>query len=136
GLISEERYQNFEEKKRLIKEERKRLDKTVIKAEENVQNILEEAGSSRLKDDMKAYDLLKRTEVNYELIEKMNEPKKKLNDEMKEQVEIQIKYESYIKKASEQVERMLKMEDKKIPENIDYDAISGIASEAKEKLKE
>ena len=136
GLISEERYQNFEEKKRLIKEERKRLDKTVIKAEENVQNLLEEAGSSRLKDAMKAYDLLKRPEVNYELIEKMIEPNEQLNDEMKEQVEIQIKYEGYIKKASEQVDRMLKMEDKKIPENIDYDAISGIASEAKEKLKE
>src|SRR5699024_11862981 len=106
GLNSEERYQNFEEKKRLIKEERKRLDKTVIKAEENVQNLLEEAGSSRLKDAMKAYDLLKRPEVNYELIEKMIEHNEKLNNEIKEQIEIHIKYEDDNKKASEQAERM------------------------------
>ncbi len=58
-----------------------------------------------------------------------------LNKEAREQVEIQVKYEGYIKKANEQVERMIKMEDKKVPEDIDYDAINGFASEAKEKLK-
>src|SRR5690625_1241195 len=65
----------------------------------------------------------------------MIEPGASLPSEVKEQVTIQIKYEGYIKKANEQVDRMLKMEDKKIPENIDYDAISGLATEAKEKLK-
>src|SRR5690625_68883 len=136
GLISEERYESFLEKKRLVKEEKKRLEKTVIKAEQAVQELLKSSKSTPLKDATKAYDLLKRPEVNYSIIEQMIEPNEALTDDIKEQVEIQIKYEGYIKKANDQVGRMLKMEDKKIPENIDYDAISGLASEAKEKLKE
>src|SRR5699024_10916819 len=136
GLITKDRYENFVEKKHLIADEKKRLNKVIIKAEDHVQNMLDEAGSTPLKDATKAYDLLKRPQINYQLLEQMIEHNNELNDEMKEQVEIQIKYEGYIKKASEQVDRMKKMEDKKIPENIDYNAISGIASEAKEKLKE
>ena len=95
-----------------------------------------EAKSTALKDAIKAYDLLKRPEITYATIEKMIGAKETLPTEVKEQVEIQVKYEGYIKKANEQVDRMLKMEDKKIPDNIDYDAISGIATEAKEKLKQ
>src|SRR5690625_4340612 len=136
GLITKDRYKKFVDKKRLIADEKKRLNKVIIKAEDKVQNMLEEAGSTPLKDAIKAYDLLKRPQINYQLLERMIEHNNELNDEMKEQVEIQIKYEGYIKKASEQVDRMKKMEDKKIPDHIDYDAISGIASEAKEKLKE
>lgn len=136
GLISEERYAKFVEKKRLVKEEKQRLEKTIIKAEGPVQELLKEAGSTPLKDATNAFELLKRPELNYAIIEKMIEPHEALTDEMKEQVEIQIKYAGYIKKANEQVERMLKMEDKKIPENIDYEAISGLATEAKERLKE
>jgi len=134
GLISEERYANFQEKLRLIEEEKKRLFKMIIKVSENVQTILKEAQSTPLKEAVRASELLKRPEITYETIEKIDEMQD-LPDDVKEQVEIQIKYEGYIKKANEQVDRMLKMEDKKIPENIDYDAISGLATEAKEKLK-
>ncbi|MUK88139.1 tRNA uridine-5-carboxymethylaminomethyl(34) synthesis enzyme MnmG [Ornithinibacillus sp. L9] len=136
GLITEERYQKYEEKKRLVEEEKNRLRKITIKPTDEVQKMLEGANATSLREPVKAYDLLKRPELTYELIEKVIESVEDLPSEVKEQVEIQIKYEGYIKKANEQVERMLKMEDKKIPEQIDYDDISGIATEAKEKLKE
>lgn len=134
GLISEERYQKFQEKLRLIDQEKERLFKTIIKPTEDVQTILLENNSTRLKDAVRATDLIKRPEITYEIIEKII-GSEDLPNEVKEQVEIQIKYEGYIKKANEQVERMLKMEHKKIPENIDYDDIHGLAAEAKEKLK-
>lgn len=135
GLITEERYRRFTEKKRLIEEEKRRLNKIVIKPTEEVQQMLNEAGASPLKEAIKVYDLLKRPELGYADIEKIIEKNDALTDEVKEQVEIQVKYEGYIKKAKEQVERMLKMEDKKVPEDIDYDAIPGLATEAREKLK-
>lgn len=135
GLISEERYQNFLNKKRFIEEEKARLKTVTIKPTETVLQIMSEAGASPLKEPTKAYDLLKRPELEYEDIEGMIEPNPEINDEIKDQVGIQVKYEGYIKKAIEQVGRMLKMEDKKIPENIDYDAISGLATEARQKLK-
>ncbi len=135
GLITEERYRRFTEKKHLIEEEKRRLNKIVIKPTEEVQQMLNEAGASPLKEAIKVYDLLKRPELGYADIEKIIEKNDALTDEVKEQVEIQVKYEGYIKKAKEQVERMLKMEDKKIPEDIDYDAIPGLATEAREKLK-
>lgn len=96
---------------------------------------MESAGATPLKEPVKAYDLLKRPELSYDHIEQMIEANTELSPEMREQVAIQVKYEGYIKKANEQVERMLKMEDKKIPDDIDYDAIHGLATEAVEKLK-
>ena len=134
GLISEERYAKFKEKLRLIEEEKDRLFNLIIKVTDDVQKILTEAKSTPLKDAVRAIDLLKRPEITYDVIEKINGEQDLPND-VKEQVEIQIKYEGYIKKANEQVKRMLKMEDKKIPENIDYDAINSLAGEAREKLK-
>src|SRR5699024_6836273 len=106
-----------------------------IKPTEAVQQMLKQAKATPLKDAVRAYNSVKRPEISYEMLEKVIETEPSLALEVKEQVEIQIKDEGYIKKAREQVERMLKMEDKKIPQNIDYDAISGLASEAKEKLK-
>ena len=135
GLITEERYNKFLEKKNLIEEEKQRLSKLVIKPEEHVQKVLEEFKSTILKDATNAFDLLKRPEITYEIIEKVLELESTLPMDVQEQVEIQIKYEGYIKKAHEQVERMLKLEDKKIPDNLDYDAVSGLSSESKERLK-
>lgn len=135
GLISEVRYERFQQKIAQIESEKKRLYKTIIKATDDIQEILQSIPSTPLKDAIRAYDLLKRPEITYSHLEKMI-VKQNLMDDVKEQVEIQIKYDGYIKKANEQVARMLKMEDKKIPENIDYDAINGLATEAKEKLKE
>ncbi len=134
GLISEIRYEKFQEKLRLIDQEKERLFNVIIKVSDSVQAILEEATSTPLKDAVRAIDLLKRPEITYEVIEKIIGEQDIAND-VKEQVEIQVKYEGYIKKANEQVKRMLKMEDKKIPENIDYDSIHSLAAEAREKLK-
>lgn len=135
GLISDERFARFEEKKRLIEEEKERLAKTRLKPTEELQQLMESAGGTRLKDGILAYDLLKRPEVSYQLIEKVAPAERDLADEVKEQVEIQIKYQGYISKSNQQVERMKKMENKRIPDDIDYDDISGIATEARDKLK-
>ncbi|SDM40745.1 tRNA uridine-5-carboxymethylaminomethyl(34) synthesis enzyme MnmG [Sediminibacillus halophilus] len=135
GTIKQERYDRFTEKKQLIEQERKRLSKIILKPEAELQAIIEEAGGTALKEAVKAADLLKRPEIKYELLEKVTPADKELPADVKEQVEIQTKYQGYIDKSNQQVERMRKMEDKKIPEDIDYDAIGGIATEAREKLK-
>ncbi|SDK23004.1 tRNA uridine-5-carboxymethylaminomethyl(34) synthesis enzyme MnmG [Sediminibacillus albus] len=136
GMIKQERYDRFNEKKRLIEEEKKRLSKVILKPEQELQAIIEEAGGTALKEAIKASDLLKRPEMKYEMIERVTSPEAELPAGVKEQVEIQTKYQGYIEKSNQQVERMKKMDNKKIPENIDYDAISGIATEAREKLKQ
>lgn len=135
GLISEERYQAFTAKKEQVEIEKKRLNSIVVKPSEEIQLIMKSAGASPMKEAVKAYDLLKRPELTYDDIEQMIETNETIGEEVKEQVAIQIKYEGYIKKAKEQVARMLKMEDKKIPADIDYGAINGLATEATEKLK-
>ncbi|GGP11426.1 tRNA uridine-5-carboxymethylaminomethyl(34) synthesis enzyme MnmG [Oceanobacillus neutriphilus] len=135
GLISEERYTAFTAKKEQVEAEKKRLNRIVVKPAEEVQNVMKAAGAVPMKEAVKAYDLLKRPELTYEHIEQMIEKGENISEDVKEQVAIQIKYEGYIKKAREQVARMLKMEDKKIPADIDYTAINGIATEAIEKLK-
>ncbi|MGB2992274.1 MAG: tRNA uridine-5-carboxymethylaminomethyl(34) synthesis enzyme MnmG [Paenisporosarcina sp.] len=136
GLISEERYERFEAKKKLIEEEIIRLRKTIIKPNEETQSIIRSKGGTELKDGIKGQDLLKRPEMTYEDIAMLSPSTIQLTDEMKEQIEIQIKYEGYIEKSLLQVEKLKKMENKKIPDQIDYDAISGIATEAKQKLIE
>lgn len=136
GLISEERYERFEAKKKLIEEEIIRLRKTIIKPNEETQSIIRSKGGTELKDGIKGQDLLKRPEMTYEDIAMLSPSTIQLTDEMKEQIEIQIKYEGYIEKSLLQVEKLKKMENKKIPDQIDYNAISGIATEAKQKLKE
>lgn len=135
GLISEERYAKFSEKKQLIEKEKQRLSEVMLKPNEQVQNLIKEQGGSELKDGIRAGDLLKRPEMNYSHIEKLAPSDIELTEDIKEQVEIQIKYEGYIEKSLQQVERLKKMENKKIPENIDYDAISSLATEAVQKLK-
>src|SRR5699024_9449996 len=136
GLITDERYDRFLNKMEQIETEKKRLSKWIIKPGENVQHILKRANGTPLKEAVKASDLLKRPEITYAMLEELMEEGTNLPEEVKNQVEIQIKYEGYIKKANDQVARMQKMESKKIPERIDYDAIKGIASEGRDKLKE
>ncbi|KGX89230.1 tRNA uridine-5-carboxymethylaminomethyl(34) synthesis enzyme MnmG [Pontibacillus marinus] len=136
GLIPDERYERFQEKKRLIAEEIERLEGIIIKPSEAVQAAVEAAGGSQLKEAARASDLLKRPEMGYQAVADLTEGGKELPEDVKEQVEIQVKYAGYIQKSNQQIERMRKMETKKIPENIDYDDIHGLASEAREKLKE
>lgn len=134
GMISEERYARFLEKKRLIEEERNRLSGIIIKTEPHVLELMDEVGSV-MKEAQRASDLLKRPEIKYSLLEKIIPADKELPADVKEQVEIQTKYEGYIAKSMQQVERMKRMEDKKIPDTINYDDVSGLATEAREKLK-
>lgn len=135
GLISDERYERFLAKQSAIEAEKERLQKTRIKPTAEVQAMLKEIGSGELKDGILAADLLRRPEITYDKIAQIVSRETFVTDEIAEQVEIQIKYEGYIQKSKLQVEKMKRMEDKKIPENIDYDAISGLATEALEKLK-
>lgn len=135
GLISDERYERFLAKQSAIEAEKTRLQKTRIKPTAEVQAILKEIGSGELKDGILAADLLRRPEITYNKIAEIVSRETSVTDDVAEQVEIQVKYEGYIQKSKLQVEKMKRMEDKKIPENIDYDAISGLATEALEKLK-
>ncbi|MBU8772366.1 tRNA uridine-5-carboxymethylaminomethyl(34) synthesis enzyme MnmG [Cytobacillus oceanisediminis] len=136
GLISEERYEKFLMKKQAIEEEKARLQGIIIKPTSDVQELIKSQGGSELKDGIRASDLLKRPEMTYEHIQQVVPAESTLDPDVTEQVEIQIKYEGYIEKSLQQVERLKKMENKKIPENIDYDDINGLASEARQKLKE
>ncbi|RKF44475.1 tRNA uridine(34) 5-carboxymethylaminomethyl synthesis enzyme MnmG [Bacillus wiedmannii] len=136
GLIKEERYERFTNKKLKIEQEKERLGSIIIKPRPEVQELIRSIGGSELKDGIRASDLLRRPEMTYEHIHLLVPSEVELSDEITEQVEIQIKYEGYIEKSLQQVERMKKMENKKIPVDIDYDAISSLASEARQKLKD
>ena len=135
GLISEERYEKFTKKRSEIENEIKRLKNLILKPNAEVQGLIKSVGGSELKDGIRASDLLKRPEMNYGHIEQLAKSEVELDQDIMEQVEIHIKYEGYIEKSLQQVERLKKMEDKKIPEDIDYDAISSLATEARQKLK-
>ncbi|MBB4826946.1 tRNA uridine 5-carboxymethylaminomethyl modification enzyme [Sporosarcina luteola] len=136
GMISEERHEKFLVKKQMIEEEIERLRQATIKPSEEVQEIIRESEGTELKEPMKAADLLKRPEMKYSQIVHIVPPAEDKPEEVAEQVEIFIKYEGYIQKSMQQVERMKKMENKKIPDDIDYHAISGLAKEAKANLSE
>ena len=134
GLIEEERYQKLIKKEKEIEELKELLNNNKITPKEEVNNYLMKIGSTILKDGITLYDLLKRPEITMENIKKFIEID--YAEEVIEQVEINIKYEGYIKKANREAEKMLDLENKKIPDNIDYDKIHNLASEAKQKLKE
>lgn len=136
GLISEERYGRFVAKKEQIEQEKERLHSIIIKPTAEVQQLIREAGGSELKDGIRGIDLLKRPEMTYEHIRQIIPAENDFSEDVAEQVEIQVKYEGYIQKSLQQVERLKKLEDKKIPEDIDYEAINGLATEAKQKLKQ
>jgi len=134
GLITEERYAKFMHKKEMVELEIERLRTTKIRPDEQVQAMLASVGSAPLTNGVDILTLLRRPEVTYAHIEPISPSSHELTEEMKEQVEIQIKYSGYIEKQLLQVERLQKMEKKKIPDDIDYTDIHGIATEAKQKL--
>ncbi|WP_124728586.1 tRNA uridine-5-carboxymethylaminomethyl(34) synthesis enzyme MnmG [Staphylospora marina] len=135
GLISEERYRRFLEKKEAVEREIARLRATKVKPVPEVQAVLREAGSSEINNAVELATLIKRPELGYREIANMSPAPEPVPAEVAEQVEIQLKYEGYIKKALEQVEKMRRMEEKRIPDWVDYDKIMGISTEAREKLK-
>ena len=134
GLISDERYKRFIEKKKNIEKEIERVKNTTIKPTEEVNNLLEKYNSSKLTTGTKLSELLKRTELSYEILKEIDPKRPDLSVQEQEEVEIQIKYEGYIKMQEAQVEKFKKMEKKLLPQEIDYEKISGISLEGRQKL--
>ena len=134
GLISDERFERFEKKRQNIENEVKRLKQTIVKPTDKVNELLESKGTSILTTGTKMAELLKRTELTYDDLEVIDENRPNLSIQEKEEVEIQIKYEGYIKLQEEQVEKFKKLESKKLSEDIDYEKINGISLEARQKL--
>lgn len=134
GLISDERYEKFLNKKRNIENEIERIKKLTIKPTEQVNKLLEENNSSQIKAGVKLADLLKRTELSYEKLSKIDPERPELSKAEAQEVEIQVKYEGYIKMQEEQVKKFKKLEDKKLSEDINYDDIKGLRIEARQKL--
>jgi len=133
GLISEERYADFERKQKLVEEDIERLRTTKVKPDD-VNDMLKAADSAPIEHGTDVLSLLRRPEITYAMIETIVPCSDEMTEEMKEQVEIQLKYAGYIEKQLLQVERLNKMEKKRIPDDIDYNDVSGIAFEAREKL--
>lgn len=134
GLISDERYDRFLKKQDLIKKEIERLRKTSIKPTDEVNKYLEKIGSSKLQTGVKLSDLLKRSELNYINTKEVDKDRKILPDSVAEEVEIEIKYEGYIKLQLEQIQEFKKIENKKLSDKINYEEIKGLSLEARQKL--
>ena len=136
GLIDEERYRRLLEKERMIDEEIRRVEHTNIGTSEKVQSLLESFGSTPLTSGTTLAELIRRPELSYEKLSPIDEKRPELPYDVKEQVDINIKYDGYIKRQMRQVEQFRKMEKKKIPDDIDYDEIQSLRIEARQKLKQ
>ena len=134
GLISEERYNNFEEKMQRVETELERLRKNVIRPTKQVNEFLKERGSSEISTGVKEIELLKRTEIKYEDLKIIDKNMPELEKSEAEEVEIKAKYEGYIKLQMAQVEKVRKLENKLLPEDLDYLNLKGISLEARQKL--
>lgn len=135
GLISEERYNKFIEKKNAIEAEIKRVMKVNLSPSDEVNSLLESYGSSPLSTGIKMADVIKRPEMDYDKLAPVDPERPELSYDIREQVNIQIKYEGYISRQMKQVEQFKKLEAKKIPDDIDYDRVMGLRLEATQKLK-
>lgn len=134
GLIKQERYDKFINKKNQIEELTNYLKTLKLTPTKAINEKLKELNSPELKDGISIYNLLKRTEITISTLENNQLIEKKYDKEIEEQVEINIKYEGYINKINKEAEKMLKQEEKKIPTNIDYSKVPNLASEARQKL--
>ncbi|MCI7150001.1 tRNA uridine-5-carboxymethylaminomethyl(34) synthesis enzyme MnmG [Fusicatenibacter saccharivorans] len=137
GLISDERYQKFVEKEKIISEEIERLKHVNVGTSEKVQDLLEKYGSTPLTSGSTLAELIRRPELNYQLLEPIDEQRpEKFSQEIIDQIDINIKYEGYISRQMKQVEQFKKLETRKIPDDIDYDAVPSLRIEAVQKLKQ
>ena len=136
GLIDDERYRAFCEKRSQIEKEITRLNETVVGARKEVQSFLTSVGSTELKTAVTMADLVKRPELNYEILEPIDHERKPLDELVIEQVNINLKYEGYIVRQKQQVEHFKKLEKKLIPDTIDYDEVPSLRKEARQKLKD
>ena len=136
GLISQERYNSLLKKEEQIQAEIERLEHTHIGTSEEVQKLLESYGSTLLVSGTTLADLIRRPELSYQCLSAIDKNRKEIPEDVIEQVDIFIKYEGYIKRQLRQVEQFKKMENKKIPEDIDYEKIPSLRIEAKQKLSQ
>ena len=134
GLISNERYQRFLKKKENIEKDKERMRHLVVKPTETVNKFLLKQGTSELTNGTKMAELLKRPELSYQSLDEIDKNRPELSKQEQEEVEIQIKYEGYIKLQEAQVEKFKKLEEKILPEDIDYEKIKGISLEGRQKL--
>ena len=134
GLIDEERYQNLLKKEKMIEEEIERVEHTNIGTSDKVQKVLESFGSTPLNSGTTLAELIRRPELSYDKLFEIDENRPELPYDVEEQVNINIKYDGYIKRQMRQVEQFKKLENKKIPEDINYDEIQSLRIEAKQKL--
>ena len=135
GLISEERYHKFLKKYEDINNEIERVKNTNIKPSEKLNEILKDAGTTEVTTGYKLVDLIRRTELNYDMLAPVDTERPVLSKEEREEVNIQLKYEGYIKLQLEQIEEFKKLEQKKIPSDINYEDVKGIRIEARQKLE-
>lgn len=134
GLVTDSRYQKFLEKKAQIEQELERIKTVKVKADDVTNELLRKYNSQEITRGTNLCDLLKRTELSYDALAVLDKDRPELSKAVREQVEIQIKYEGYIKLQQEQINRFKKLEEKQIPENFDYNSIGGLSLEARQKL--
>ena len=134
GLISEERYQNLLEKERQIAEEIQRVEKVFVGTSEQVQKLLEEYGSTPLNSGISLAELIRRPELSYDIVAPLDPKRPQLMRGVTEQVNIHMKYDGYIQRQLRQVEQFQKLENKKLPENLDYNEVPSLRTEARQKL--
>lgn len=136
GLIDEKRYERLLKKEELIRQEIERVTKVHVGANKTVQEYLEKIGSTELKSSATLAELIRRPELTYELLKDIDTDRPSLPDDVCEQVNIYIKYEGYLQRQMKQVEQFKKLEQRKIPENMDYDSVPSLRIEARQKLKQ
>jgi tRNA uridine 5-carboxymethylaminomethyl modification enzyme len=134
GLIKEERYKTFLNKIDLVEKEIKRVSTINLSPTEELNKILEENNTAKITTGIKMWDIIKRPEITYDMLQPIDKDRPKLSQEVKLQVQVQIKFEGYIKRQQIQIEQFKKIENKKLPIEFDYNEIKGLRSEAKEKL--
>ena len=135
GLIDDETYHKLQEKERMIHEEIERVEHTTVGGSAEVQSLLESQGSTLLKSGTTIAELIRRPELNYKVLAPIDKERPELPEDVCEQVEINIKYDGYIRRQMKQVEQFKKLEQKKIPEDIDYEEVGSLRIEARQKLE-
>lgn len=135
GLIDDETYHKLQEKERMIQEEIERVEHTTVGGSAEVQSLLESQGSTLLKSGTTIAELIRRPELNYHVLAPIDKERSELPEDVCEQVEINIKYDGYIRRQMKQVEQFKKLEQKKIPEDIDYEDVGSLRIEARQKLE-
>ncbi|WP_095174367.1 MULTISPECIES: tRNA uridine-5-carboxymethylaminomethyl(34) synthesis enzyme MnmG [Blautia] len=136
GLVSEKEYEYVLWKKQKIEEESARVENTFVGASKEVQELLESYGSTLLKNGSSLAELIRRPELSYGILAPLDKKRPQLPQDVAEQVNINIKYDGYIRRQLKQVEQFKKLETKRLPEDLDYDGVNGLRIEAKQKLKE